>query len=50
MPMILVKKVKSNWESERNSNTDFDMDGCYDSTEDQDDDNDSVNDVNATGA
>ena len=36
--------------NDRTSSTDFDMDGCYDSTEDLDDDNDSVNDVNATGA
>ena len=36
--------------NDRTTLTDFDMDGCYDSTEDLDDDNDSVNDVNATGA
>ena len=43
-------KGRSNWMNDRTSLTDFDMDGCYDSTEDLDDDNDSVNDVNATGA
>ena len=28
---------------------DYDGDGCYDSTEDADDDSDGVNDVNETG-
>ena len=37
----------SNWAS--NSSTDFDGDGCFDLSEDEDDDNDGVNDVNATG-
>ena len=32
-----------------NNTTDFDGDGCFDLSEDDDDDNDGVNDVNSTG-